>query len=164
MQRLHYIANTRIHFYINFTGHLFTINISLDEYLLAWTTRSNRKLPAVSTRTGCPWKSCAMVLRRIERLMYILSDEVLRAELVPLPCLPSPTIPCHGLPCPTIPCHTLPWPSCPRRVLMAPVLLVTTTRSTMERPLGCTLTKNQVQDQDQDQVQLHVQEQVLGLG
>ena len=39
-----------------------------------------------------------MVLRRIERLMYILSDEVLRAELVPLPRLPYPTIPCHGLP------------------------------------------------------------------
>ena len=76
----------------------------------------------------------------------------------------SPAIPYHTLPCHAIPCHTLPWPSCPRRVLMAPVLLVTTTRSTMERPLGCTLTKNQVQDQDQDQVQLHVQEQVLGLG
>ena len=39
-----------------------------------------------------------MVLRRIERLMYILSDEVLRAELVPLPRLPYPTIPCHALP------------------------------------------------------------------
>ena len=73
--------------------------------------------------------------------------------------LPYPAI---SLPCPAIPCHTLPWPSCPRRVLMAPVLLVTTTRSTMARPLGCTLTKNQVQDQDQ--VQLHAQEQVLGLG
>ena len=147
---MHYIANTRIHFYTNFTGHIFTVNISPDEHLLVWTTRSNRKLPAVSTRTGCPWKSCAMVLRRIERLMYILSDEVLRAELVPLPRLPYPAIPCH----------TLPWPSCPRRVLMAPVLLVTTTRSTMERPLGCTLTKNQVQDQDQVQLQ----EQVQGLG
>ena len=41
--------------------------------------------------------------------MYILSDEVLRAELVPLPRLPYPTIPCHGLPCPTIPCHALPY-------------------------------------------------------
>ena len=74
----------------------------------------------------------------------------------------SPAIPCHTLPWPAMPYHTLPWPSCPRRVLMAPVLLVTTTRSTMARPLRCTLTKNQVQDQDQDQVQL--QEQVHGLG
>ena len=54
-----------------------------------------------------------MVLRRIERLMYILSDEVLRAELVPLPRLPCPAIPCHTLPYPAIPyhVHTLPYPA-----------------------------------------------------